>query len=232
MKIPNPSDIEKVLEKINEIAKKSATGDYIYRGSLSIMKKSLQASIARLLESKRCPLISHVLGYLEKHHRISIETIYNDLHGFIRRSAHAELLKGFACQRKAKESETDQEKHEHCENAIKHYTKALKLKDDYAIAYNNRGNAYREKGEVDWAIQNLDKAIELNPEYATAYFNRGGAWLHLRDWQKAKDDLTPAKDMGINIVASFHTDYKSVEDFEAKHEVKLPEDLAALLREE
>lgn len=32
MQTPNPSDLEKVLEKINEIAKESATGDYIYRG--------------------------------------------------------------------------------------------------------------------------------------------------------------------------------------------------------
>ena len=32
MRTPNPSDLDKVLEKINEIAKESATGDYIYRG--------------------------------------------------------------------------------------------------------------------------------------------------------------------------------------------------------
>ena len=32
MKTPNPSDLEKVLEKINEIAKESADDDYIYRG--------------------------------------------------------------------------------------------------------------------------------------------------------------------------------------------------------
>jgi tetratricopeptide (TPR) repeat protein len=32
MKTPNSSDLDKVLEKINEIAKESATGDYIYRG--------------------------------------------------------------------------------------------------------------------------------------------------------------------------------------------------------
>ena len=35
-----------------------------------------------------------ILVYLEKHHRISIATIYNDLHGFIRRSAQTEILRG------------------------------------------------------------------------------------------------------------------------------------------
>ena len=35
MKTPNPSDLDRVLEKINEIVKASATGDYIYRGEPS-----------------------------------------------------------------------------------------------------------------------------------------------------------------------------------------------------
>ena len=33
-----------------------------------------------------------------------------------------------------------------------------------AIAYNNRGNAYVEKGEYDLAIKDLDQAIKLTPE--------------------------------------------------------------------
>ena len=39
-----------------------------------------------------------MLNYLEKYHRISISTIYNDLHGFIRRSAYIEFLKGLKSQ--------------------------------------------------------------------------------------------------------------------------------------
>ena len=31
--------------------------------------------------------------------------------------------------------------------AIKDFTKAIKLKPDYAFAYNNRGAVYRSKGE-------------------------------------------------------------------------------------
>ena len=41
-----------------------------------------------------------------------------------------------------------------------------------------------------------------------------------------------AKDMGVDIAASFHNDYKNVEDFETKNRVKLPEDIAVLLRGE
>ena len=44
-------------------------------------------------------------------------------------------------------------------------------------AYNNRGFAYRSKGEYDQAIRDFDKAIELNPGYVLAYGNR---WLACR----------------------------------------------------
>ena len=272
-----------------------------------------------------------MLNYLEKYHRISIATIYNDLHGFIRRSAYIEFLKGLTNQGKADEAKTPDEKHEHSENAVRHYTEALKLKPDFAEAYNNRGNAYTDKGELDKAIQDyntaiklkpgnanaynnrsvaytdkgkfdaaiqdcneavnlnpwhaeayynrgnaytdkgeLDKAIQdyntaiklkpefveaytnrgvayygkgefdktiqdydaaikLKPDFAEAYTNRGQLLLHLSQWEKAKADLNTAKEMGIDLVASFHSVYESVADFEAEHDVQVPEDITELL---
>ena len=114
-----------------------------------------------------------MLHYLEKYHRISIATIYNDLHGFIRRSAYIEFLKGLTNQRKADEAKTRDKKHKHYENAVRHYTEALKLKPDFAGAYNNRGNVHSDKGELNNAIQDFNTAIELSPELAEAYNNRG-----------------------------------------------------------
>ena len=272
-----------------------------------------------------------MLDYLRKSQGISIESIYNDLHGFIRRSPYRELLKGLNSQRNALTAKTRDEKHVHYDNAVRHYTKALKLnpdsvkayinraityrhkgdfdaaiqdcdkaiklKPDSAEAYSNRGNAYRDKGKLDIAIQDYSKAIELNPNHAEAYNNRGStyretgkvneaiqdhskaiglnpdyviaydsrgvdyyykgdfdaaiqdctkaielnpdyayayatrgeAWLHLKEWEKAKSDLSTAKELGIDIVASFHNEYESIEAFEAKHGVKVPEDIATLL---
>ena len=46
-----------------------------------------------------------------------------------------------------------------------------------ALAYNNRGYAYDDKGEYDQAIKDYGKAIELNPQYALAYNNRGYAYM-------------------------------------------------------
>lgn len=136
-----------------------------------------------------------MLHYLRKYHRISIETIYNDLHGFIRRSAHGEFLKGLNCQRKSEDAKTFEEKHEHCENAVRHYTEALKLKPDFATAYNNRAVAYRDKGDFDASMQDCNKAIEFNPELAEAYNNRGNAYNKKGKIDKAIQNYTRAIDL-------------------------------------
>ena len=117
------------------------------------------------------------------------------------------------------------------DRAIEVYSHAIDLNPDFADAYNNRGLAYAAKSDFEAAIEDYSKAIDLNPELAEVYCNRGEAWLHLREWQKAKADLTTAKDMGYDIIASFRNDYESVEDFETKNKVKMPEDIAALLQQ-
>ena len=116
------------------------------------------------------------------------------------------------------------------DTAIQDYDTAIALNPEYAAAYNNRGAAYYRKGEFDTAIQDYNTTIDLNPEFDDAYYNLGEVWLHLREWEKAKADLITAKNMGIDLVASFHNEYESVEDFEAKNGVKVPEDVAVLLR--
>ena len=116
------------------------------------------------------------------------------------------------------------------EAAIADYSKAIDLSPENARFYSNRGNAYDDTGDFEAAIADFNKAIDLDPKDDRAYCNRGEAWLHLKEWQKAKADLTTAKDMGFDIIESFQNDYKSVEDFEAKHGVQVPEDIAALLQ--
>ena len=86
------------------------------------------------------------------------------------------------------------------------------------------------KGELDKAIEDYNLAIERKPDFGEAYINRAEVWLHLKEWEKAKTDLGLATDRGVDIVALFHNDYESVEDFERKNNVQLPEDIAAMLR--
>ncbi len=115
--------------------------------------------------------------------------------------------------------------------AIQDYDKAIERDPQFKEAYYNRGNTHYKKNELDLAIQDFNRAIELDPRYKEAYYHRGVAWLRQQEWEKAKADLNAAKYMrGIDIAARFQIGYGSVERFEGKFGVKLPEDVAALLR--
>ena len=116
------------------------------------------------------------------------------------------------------------------DRAIADFTKAIEFNPDFiAEVYNNRGITYRKKGTIDRAIRDHNKAIECKTDFAEAYFNRGQAWLLLKEWERAKSDLTTAKEKGANIVDEFRMDYENVSDFEGKHDIQLPADIAAML---
>ena len=88
------------------------------------------------------------------------------------------------------------------EEAIDAYDEAIRLKPDYAAAYNNRGNAKRQldnaKNQLDRhedAIDDYDEAIRLKPDYADAYFNRGNAKSKLGRIDEARQDFEKARDL-------------------------------------
>ena len=116
------------------------------------------------------------------------------------------------------------------DRVIEDFAKVIQLRPNDAEAYNNRGVAYYKKGEINLAIKDYNRAMNLNPDFvAKVYCNRGEAWLRLREWGKAKSDLTAARDMGADIIISFRNEYASVPDFECINGVKLPEELATML---
>ena len=121
---------------------------------------------------------------------------------------------------------------EEAKEYIKFYTASLTFNPKIVEDYIRRGTAYSYIGKHTKAIGDYTAALKLKPNYANAYYKRGVVWLHLKEWERAEADLMTAKDIGVDIAASFHNDYKTVGHFEAKHKVKLPEDIAALLRGE
>ena len=134
-----------------------------------------------------------MLDHLRKHHDISTTTIYNDLLGFIEnrrihKSAYTEFYKGVTCQERADSTQNPTEKQGEYDKAIVHYTEAINLNSELANAYNNRGVAYVNKGEIDAAIQDYNKAIDLNP--AEAYNNRGVAYAKKGEFDLAIQGYT------------------------------------------
>ena len=127
-----------------------------------------------------------ILNHLRKFHGISTETIYNDLHGFIKnqsihQSAYAEFAWAITYQNQGNN-----------EKAIEHYDKTIKLDPNFVEVYNNRGNVYQKKGEYARAIQDYDRAIARNPDDADAYYNRGNTYGKKGDYGRAIQDYDKA----------------------------------------
>ena len=56
---------------------------------------------------------------------------------------------------------------------IASYDKALQLKPDDDVAWNNRGYALGNLGRWDEAIASYDKALQLKPDFPEAWYHRG-----------------------------------------------------------
>ena len=74
------------------------------------------------------------------------------------------------------------------EKSVSAYDLALRLKPDYAEAYNNRGAAKKDLGQYQEAIADFDKTIRLNPNLVEPYTNRGVVMLELGQHEAAIAD--------------------------------------------
>ena len=115
------------------------------------------------------------------------------------------------------------------DRAIQDFNKGLILNPDNPDFYFIRGNAYYSKGEIDHAIQDFNTVLTLDSGNASAYFSRSLVWLCMSKWSEARSDLTTARSGGFDIAAGFLEMCVSVENFERRHHVKLPADIASML---
>ncbi|MBA4719368.1 MAG: AAA family ATPase, partial [Nitrosopumilus sp.] len=90
------------------------------------------------------------------------------------------------------------------DRAIKDFNQAIKLKPDFADAFNNRGVAYDKKGESDRAIQDFNQAIELNSDFAGAFNNRGVAYDKKEEFDRAIKDYNQAIKLNSEYANAFH----------------------------
>ena len=71
------------------------------------------------------------------------------------------------------------EKLGHLNKAIRLYTIAINFSElsttDMALAYTNRGRAWRLKGNLDRAIRDYTSALKVKPRYFIDFINRGFA---------------------------------------------------------
>ena len=214
-----------------------------------------------------------ILIHLRKFKDISTQSVFNDLHGYIRHRnltwSHEARIPLFKADKIVDKLPPIKPPHEelkqtlepairsytsaiqyapydatiYCKQAIsyaylgdrKHaietLTKAILLKPDYAYGYMVRAGNYSLTGNHDRSITDYNRAIALNPNFVPfVYCLRGIEWLILQKWENARFDLLAAKENGMDIVATFCRYHTSVKNFEQKHDVKLPQDIAAMLQ--
>ena len=139
------------------------------------------------VESHGVVLVPHglkgpVLDCLRSLHGISTDTIYNDLHGFIRVQEIHESVYTIFYEGRTLQIEGNYQQ------AIERYSQTIELHPQLVAAYNNRGNCYFHTGQIALAIQDYDRALELDPRHADAYSNRGNAYKDTGNLVRAIQD--------------------------------------------
>jgi tetratricopeptide (TPR) repeat protein len=105
---------------------------------------------------------------------------------------------------------------------IRFYSQAIRLKADYAEAFNNRGNARVKKGDPEGALKDYSEAIHLKG-YARAFYNRAVVLMKednykaaIADFQKYLDDGGGVRDGDHQAVAQVIRDLKRKPQAEEK----------------
>jgi protein O-mannosyl-transferase len=78
------------------------------------------------------------------------------------------------------------------DEAIAHYSEALRIKSDYADAHNNLGVALADQGKLDEAIAHYSEALRIKPCYSDAHSNLGIALADQGNLDEAIAQFTEA----------------------------------------
>ncbi len=88
--------------------------------------------------------------------------------------------------------------------AIQIWNRVVQLDPKLAMAYSNRGGAYRDLDQPQRAIQDFDQAIRLDPNDTAAYNNRGVAYADLGQRQRAIQDYDQAIQLDSKYAAAYN----------------------------
>ena len=153
-----------------------------------------------------------ILIHLRKFQDISTQSIYNDLHGFIRHrnlrssreAIYPLIFAERALENSVEKSRTIEEREDQLRNAIKDFTTAIQYSPYDATTYVKQGRCYVEIQEFDLAIETLSKATLLTPQYVNAYYTRGLAHCRKGDYDHAIEDFTKAIELNSDDAQSYY----------------------------
>ena len=153
-----------------------------------------------------------ILIHLRKFQDISTESIYNDLHGYIkhrdrRSSREANLPRIFAdyiLEDIESGNISTEESPEQLQSAIEYCTTRIQYAPYEVETYVKQGKCYLLKTQFDCAIESFCKALMLEPDYAIAYSNRGTVYGRKGELDNAITDFDKAIELKPDYVAGMH----------------------------
>lgn len=75
--------------------------------------------------------------------------------------------------------------------------------ENLAVAFTNRGLAFKKKGHVDKAIADFSEAIRLKSDFVFAFNNRGNAFYHKGQLDRALKDFSEAIRLKPDLAEAF-----------------------------
>ena len=75
--------------------------------------------------------------------------------------------------------------------------------ENLAVAFTNRGLAYKKKGQGDRAIADFSEAIRLKPDFVFAFNNRGNAYYSKGQFDRAIEDYDEAIRLNPDLAEAF-----------------------------
>ncbi|MGQ9873251.1 TPR end-of-group domain-containing protein [Leptodesmis sp.] len=80
-------------------------------------------------------------------------------------------------------------------NALTTWEKALRVKPDYAAAWNNRGLALDDLGRKEEALMSYDKVLQIQSGFAGTYYNKACCYGLQEETDLALETLRQAIDL-------------------------------------
>ena len=172
-----------------------------------------------------------ILAHLRMYHEVSAQTIYDDIHGFIKnanihRSAYAEFhigglylnqgnleealtrynrsieLNGYETASFVNRAATFARMGKYDE-AIRDYSHAITLDHQDARAYRDRGQIHLDTGQLEFAEKDFSEAIRLDERLEDAYIGRAASRAHRGDFEGAIPDLNFVIDLNPENSAAY-----------------------------
>ena len=144
-------------------------------------------------------LKSPILDYLNHYHDIRANTIYDDIHGYIKnanihRSAYAEFYIARLYVNQGNYTK-----------ALEHYNNSVTLNRNQIAAYGNRGLLFLRLERYEDAIRDFTQAIALEPQNPKPYLHRAIAFSRTEEEELAEEDYGEA----IQIDKEFEEAYEA-----------------------